>query len=75
MFAGLFEQRIIYSAHPFLVMDAENVTGAFRCLAEAEEFVSGRRQMDTIILGHAGQEWIILKDRLINPLLHSTLNY
>ena len=69
MFSGLFGKRVIYSAHPFLVMEAEKITGAFGCLAEAEAFQCGRQGIDTVILGHRGQEWVVLKDRLINPLL------
>jgi hypothetical protein len=69
MFVGLHGQRIIYASHPFLVMVGENSSGSFATLEEAERFIAKQASYSAFILRHNGQEWVIARDRLIDPLL------
>jgi len=69
MFAGLFNQHVIYSSHPFLVVEGENVLGSFSTSHAAEDFITKQASYSAFILRHSGQEWVIARDRVINPLL------
>ena len=69
MFAGLFGGRVIYSSHPFIVVEGQKTSGSFGTLEEAENFIAKQASYSAFVLRHAGQEWVIARDRSINPLL------
>ena len=68
MFAGLFDQHVIYASHPFIVIEGEDVSGSFSTFEAAEDFIAKKASYTAFILRHDGQKWVIAKDRLINPL-------
>jgi len=69
MFAGLFGQHVIYSSHPFIVVEGENVLGSFGTCEAAEEFIAKQASYSSFILRHNDQEWVIARERVSNPLL------
>jgi hypothetical protein len=69
MFAGLLDQQIIYSSHPFIVVEGANVCGAFATFSDAEDFITKKASYSGIIYTHRGSEWGIVRERRINPLL------
>jgi len=71
MFAGLFGQHVIYASHPFIVVEGENVSGSFGTFDAAEDFISNQANYSAFILRHDGQNWVIARDRTINPLFGS----
>jgi hypothetical protein len=69
MYAGLLEQQIIYSSHPFIVVERENVSGAFATLKDAEGFILKKSSYSAVICTLRGSKWVIIRERRINPLL------
>jgi hypothetical protein len=69
MFAGLLEQQIIYSSHPFIVVEGENVSGAFATLKDAEGFILKKSSFSATVYTHRGSKWVIIRERRANPLL------
>ncbi len=68
MFAGLFDQHVIYASHPFIVLEGEDVSGSFSTFDAAEDFIAKKASYTAFILRHEGQKWVIAKDRVVNPL-------
>ena len=69
MFAGLLDQQIVYSSHPFIVVEGENVCGAFALQEEAEGFISKKASYSAGIYTHLGSKWVMVRGPRINPLL------
>jgi len=69
MFAGLLDQQIIYSSHPFIVVEGANVCGAFATVKDAEGFIMKKASYSAVIYTHRGSKWVIFRERRINPLL------
>ena len=57
MFAGVVNQQIIYSCHPFFVVCSTGVAGAFASLEAAHRFVAGRGFRAGLIYRHDGSDW------------------
>ena len=72
MFAGSYRQNVIHATHPFVVVDSEEVCGSFSSLEAAEQFIMEKGNYSAFVLGHDGHNWVIAKDRLLNPLLHKS---
>ena len=72
MYAGLLQQQIIYSSHPFIVVEGENVCGAFSALAQAEVFIIGMASYSAVIYTLRGSDWVIIRKARINPLFGSS---
>ncbi|PYM16487.1 MAG: hypothetical protein DME18_01325 [Verrucomicrobia bacterium] len=68
MFAGLFGQHVIHSSRPFIVVEGESVSGSFATLEEAGNFITEKASYAAFVLRHDGQEWVMARDRVINPL-------
>ena len=69
MFSGLLEQQIIYSSHPFIVVEGDNVCGAFAVLRDAEGFITNKASYTAVIYTHRGSKWVMIREPRINPLL------
>ena len=72
MYTGLLQQQIIYSSHPFIVLEGENVCGAFAALKDAEVFIIRKASYSAVIYTNRGSDWVIIREARINPLLGST---
>jgi len=72
MFSGLLEQQIIYSSHPFIVVEGDNVCGAFAVLRDAEGFITNKASYTAVIYTHRGSKWVMIRQPRINPLMVST---
>ena len=72
MFAGTYGPNVIHATHPFVVIDSEEVCGSFSSLQAAAEFIAENGNYSAFVLGHDGQNWVMAKDRLLNPLLHKS---
>ena len=72
MFAGLLDQQIVYSSHPFIVVDREKVCGSFAALRDAEGFITKQASYRASIYAHRDSKWVIVRSPRINPLLGST---
>jgi hypothetical protein len=72
MFSGLLEQQIIYSSHPFIVVEGDNVCGAFAVLRDAEGFITNKASYSAVIYTHRGPIWVMIREPRINPLLISS---
>ena|SRR5436309_3573324 len=72
MFAGSYGQHVIHATHPFVVIDSEEVCGSFSSLEAAEAFIAAKGNYSAFVLGHNGQNWVMAKDRLLNPLLRKS---
>ena len=73
MFAGLLDQQIVYSSHPFIVVERENVCGAFAALQDAEMFITKKASYNAAIYTQRGSKWVIVREPRINPLMGSTV--
>ena len=71
MFAALLDQQIVYSSHPFIVVERENVCGAFGALHDAEIFITKKASYSAAIYTPRGSKWVIIREPRINPLLGS----
>jgi len=72
MFSGLLDQQIVYSSHPFIVVEREKVCGSFAALRDAEGFITKQASYRATIYAHRGSKWVIVRSPRINPLLCST---
>ena len=68
MFGGTFGRKVIHATHPFIVLEGEQVSGSFKTLEAAEDFVTHQRSFSASVLQHNGQKWVIAKGRMANPL-------
>ena len=73
MFAGLLDQQIVYSSHPFIVVEGENVCGAFGALQDAEGFITKKASYSAAIYTQRGSKWVIIREPRINPLLGASM--
>src|SRR6266404_1027044 len=72
MFAGLLDQQIVYSSHPFIVVERDKVSGSFAALSDAEGFITKQASYRASIYAHRDSKWVIVRGPRINPLLGST---
>jgi len=69
MFAGMLHQQMVYASHPVIVVESEQVCGAFSSVEEAEKFVVGKGSYCAVVYTLRDSNWVITRDRRINPLL------
>lgn len=69
MFAGMLDQKIVYASHPVIVVEGEQVCGAFGSVEEAERFIVTQGSYSAVVYTLRDSNWAIARDRRINPLL------
>jgi len=69
MFAGVLHQQMVYASHPVIVVESEQVCGAFGSVEEAEKFIVGKGSYCAVVYTLRDSNWVITRDRRINPLL------
>jgi hypothetical protein len=69
MFAGMLHQQMVYASHPVIVVESEQVCGAFGSVEAAEKFIVGKGSYCAVVYTLRDSNWVITRDRRINPLL------
>lgn len=69
MFSGTIGGQVVYSTHPFIVVEGKEVSGAFATIADASGFIEKQGSYSGVVYGHNGSDWVIVQDRRINPLI------